>query len=161
MTSERARARPFPLPPARVVEILERLRLSSEQQNHTTQDLREVAALDKPWDPPACKPEIEQMVWDWLDRVVVWINEEHTWRTDRTIPECWARHPHIAHELATVACLRVLVGYSVTPQPLEEWHRHTLPAFLDRIVLRNGVDGCPPGRHQAWPGAVRARVPAQ
>jgi hypothetical protein len=93
-----------------------------------------------------------------MDEVVAWINEEHTWRTYRVIPICWDLHPHVVHELATVACLRWEATYARTPAALEEWHRFTLPAFLSRIVDRIGDTGCPPGRHQPSPGMGRIAI---
>jgi hypothetical protein len=155
VSEARPPALPFPQPPAKLTELLDRLRLASENPNLTTDDLREVAALPRPWDPPTCPDDIQRLIWDWLDEVVAWINEEHTWRTDRMIPSCWLRHPHLAHELASIACLRLVTSSAVTPEPLEDWHRFALPAFLDRVVQRTGVDGCPPGRHQRWPGEGR------
>ena len=37
---------------------------------------------------------------------------------ERVIPICWSEHPHIVHELGTVACLRWETGYAVTASPL-------------------------------------------
>jgi hypothetical protein len=93
-----------------------------------------------------------------VDEVVGWINEDYTWGVDRLIPVCWLDHPHIVHELATVACLRWIAGVAAHPGLLEEWHRTALPQFLDRICLRIGPTGCPPGRHQPQPGAGRNRL---
>ena len=39
---------------------------------------------------------------------------------------------------------------TATPAALDEWHRYTLPAFLDRLHARLG-EGCPPGRHATRP----------
>ena len=71
------------------------------------------------------------------------------------IPSCWPAHPHIAHELAVVASLRYDAGFDPSPNNLEEWHRHALPAFMDRMAARLGSNGCPPGKHNDWPGASR------
>ena len=94
-------------------------------------------------------------MYGWLDEVVAWINEQHTWRTDRVIPICWDLHPHIVHELATVTCLRWEATFARTPAQLEEWQRVVLPGFLRGIAERIGETGCPPGRHQPAPGAAR------
>lgn len=111
--------------------------------------------LPRPWEPSSCPPELRRLVYTWLDQVVAWINEEHTWKVERVIPICWMEHPHIVHELATVAFLRWEAGYAVSPAMLEEWHRYTLPMFLERIVQRIGMTGCPPGKHQPDPGDAR------
>ena len=38
---------------------------------------------------------------------------------------------------------------------LEEWHRHTLPLFHDRLAARLGESTCRVGKHQDWPAAAR------
>lgn len=91
----------------------------------------------------------------WLDDVVAWINEQHTWRTNRIVPHCWSEHPHLVHELSIVACLRWEAGLDLTPDAIHEWQRRTLPETLLRIVDVLGDGGCPPGRHQASPGESR------
>jgi len=148
-------AQPFPTPPGPVASVLDELRLVAGATDETEHEARRVALLDRPWDPPACSPELRRNIYVWLDQVVAWINEEHTWRTDRVIPTCWDLHPHIVHELATAACLRWEATFARTPAAIEEWHRFTLPAFLSRLVERIGETGCPPGRHQPSPGGGR------
>jgi len=59
------------------------------------------------------------------------------------------------HEPATVACLRWESEYAVSAAVLDQWHRHTLPLFLERIAQRIGPTGCPPGKHQPNPGEAR------
>lgn len=44
--------------------------------------------LSRPWDPPSYPPEMRRNVYLWLDDVVTWINEEHTWRTDQVVAIC-------------------------------------------------------------------------
>lgn len=145
----------FPPPSPVVVSCLDELRLAAVAPPESDCDLRRLLALPRPWDPPTCPGELRRLVYVWLDDVVAWVNEEHTWRTDHVIPICWVEHPHIVHELATVACLRWEAGCAVTPGPLEDWHRYTLPMFLERIAQRIGTTGCPPGRHQPSPGEGR------
>lgn len=145
----------FPPPPPDLATALDELRLAAAMPPETKHELRWVAMLPRPWDPPSCPPELRQVIYVWLDDVAGWINEEHTWRVDRVIPMCWDLHPHIVHELATVACMRWEAGFAVTPSALEEWHRYTLPMFLERVTKRIGATGCPPGRHQPNPGAAR------
>ena len=151
-------AQPFPAPPGVVGCALDELRLVAGATDETEHEARRVALLERPWDPPACGPELRRNIYVWLDQVVAWINEEYTWRTEKVIPTCWDLHPHIVHELAVVACLRCEATYSRTPVAMEEWHRSTLPAFLIRIVDRIGDTGCPPGRHQASPGMGRNAI---
>ena len=146
---------PFPTPTALIVGLLDDLRLAAERPPTSREELRWLAEMPRPWDPPTCPTTLQQQLWNWLDEVVAWINEEHTWRVDRLVPICWMQHPHIAHEIATVACQRHSSMYAVTPDALEDWHKYTLPAFLDRIVQRVGATGCPPDRHQPSPGAAR------
>jgi hypothetical protein len=148
-------AAPFPMPPPQVAGLLDELRLAAERPPESKEELRWLAEMPRPWDPPSSPPSMQESLWRWLDEVAAWINEEHTWRVDRLVPMCWKQHPHIAHELATVACLRVNAMYAVTPDALEDWYKYTLPPFLDRIAQRIGSGGCPPARHQPCPGAAR------
>jgi hypothetical protein len=158
MTEPGLMAAPFPTPPGVVAGVLDELRIAAAATDETDHEARRVALLPRPWDPPSCLPEIRLSMYAWLDAVVAWINEEHTWRTDRVIPVCWDLHPHVVHELATVACLRWEATLARTPAALEEWHRFTLPAFLGRVVDRIGETGCPPGRHQPSPGMGRNAI---
>lgn len=145
----------FPAPSPLVVGALDDLRLAAVSPPESQDELRRLAMAPRPWDPTTCPTELRRLVYTWLDEVVAWINEEHTWRVDRVIPVCWMEHPHIVHELATLACLRWEAGYAVSAAVLEEWQRYTLPMFLDRLVQRIGATGCPPGKHQASPGEAR------
>ncbi|WP_297776612.1 hypothetical protein [Mycobacterium sp.] len=145
----------FPQPSPLLIGLLDDLRLAAERPPETREELRWLADLPRPWDPPTCPATLQQQLWRWLDDVAAWINEEHTWRVDRLIPICWIQHPHIAHEIATLACQRHNATYAVTPDALEDWHRYALPAFLDRITQRIGATGCPPDKHQSCPGAAR------
>lgn len=146
---------PFPAPSPLVVDSLDQLRIAAGTPPESEAELRRVALFPRPWDPPSCPPELRHLLYGWLDEVVGWINAEHTWRVERLIPICWLDHPHIVHELATVACLRWEAEYAVSAMVLEEWHRYTLPMFLERVAQRVGPGGCPPGRHQASPGEPR------
>ena len=150
-------AAPFPEPPGVIARVLDELRLAAAATDETEHESRRVAMLSRPWDPPSCPPEIRRNVYQWLDDVVAWINEEHTWRTDRVVPICWDLHPHIVHELATVACLRWEATFARTPAALEEWHRFTLPAFLRPCRGSDRRDGLPAGAAPAEPrrGAER------
>ena len=74
---------------------------------------------------------------------------------DRVIPICWTQHPHIVHELATVACLRWEADYAVTAATLDEGYRYNLPMFLDRLAIRVGPTGCLPGNINHIRGQAR------
>ena len=148
-------AQPFPAPDRELADAIDWLRRAAASPPETDSELRRVASLPRPWDPPSCPADLRRLIYLWLDKVVAWINEEYTWRVERTIPMCWVEHPHIVHELATLACLRWETTFALTPLPLEDWHRFTLPMFLDRIAQRVGTTGCPPGRHQPNPGGGR------
>lgn len=148
----------FPKPSNLVQRALDELRIVATAEDETDDEIVRVAALPRPWDPPTCSVELRRSIYTWLDAVVGWINEEHTWRTDRVVPSCWDQHPHVVHELATVAILRWETTTARTADGLEQWHRVTLPDFLKRISDRIGETGCPPGRHQPSPGQGRNAI---
>lgn len=148
-------AAPFPTPSPVIVDALDQLRLAAAEPPKSDKELRLVAMLPRPWDPASCPSELRSLIYTWFDAVVGWINEEHTWRLDRVVPICWSQHPHIVHEIATLACLRWEADYAVTAGPLEDWHRYTLPLFLGRVGDCIGSTWCPPGKHQPHPGTAR------
>ena len=148
----------FPVPDRLVRHAFAQLRVAkSGTHAERAAELGDVrpADLPRPWDPPSCPATLRSRVWVWLDRVSAWINHEYSWQFDRMIPSCWPAHPHIAHELAVVACLRYDAGCALSPDALEDWHRYALPGFLDRMAARLSSNGCPPGRHNDWPGRPR------
>lgn len=148
---------PFPLPGRRLSAALDQLHLATLNPPESEEDLLQIANLPRPWDPGTCTGPVRQELWEWLDEVASWINEEHLWSVHKSgIPECWPDHPHIVHDLALLACNRLDAAYKVTPAALEEWTRYALPSFLDRLRDRAG-DGCAPGRHQPAPRAERDR----
>ena len=148
-------AAPFPSPSPVLTAALDELRIAAAVPTSSEHELRRLAMLPRPWEPAMCPSELRCLIYLWLEEVVGWINEEHCWRVDRMIPICWDQHPHIIHELATVACLRWEASFAATPAELGEWHRYALPMFLERVAQRIGATGCPPGRHQPHPGAAR------
>jgi hypothetical protein len=89
----------------------------------------------------------------WLDAVVDWLISEYVWEATDTIPACWPQHPHLVHEIAVLADQRRRAGHAFTSDALEEWHRHSLPAFTERMKARLGSH-CEDG-HQAWPAKGR------
>ena len=134
----------FPNPSPVVIAALDELRVAAVAPPESENELRRLAMLPRPWEPATCPGQLRRLIYVWLDEVVGWINEQHTWRVDCVVPICWAEHPHIIHELAPLACLRWETTYAVTPANLEEWHRYTLPMFLERIIQRIGQRAVPP-----------------
>lgn len=140
---------PFPAPPAAVADAHARLTRPVPGDDAVTEQ------LDRPWNPAACSPTFRGVLWPWLDSVAIWVNHEYSWLTSRDIvPSCWPLHPHIGHELAVLACLRLGAEQSRTPHDLEEWHRYALPSFCARMADRLG-DTCAMGRHRDWPARSR------
>jgi hypothetical protein len=115
--------------------------------------LAPVDKLPRPWIPPSCPASLIKVLLPWLEQVAAWLNHDYSWRVSRPIPECWPAHPHIVHELAGLAWLRVLADEALDPGPLEDWHRYALPSFHARLAERLG-DGCSTG-HDDWPGQGR------
>jgi hypothetical protein len=109
--------------------------------------------LPRPWIPSSCPASLIKILLPWLEKVAAWLNHDYSWRTLRPIPECWPAHPHIVHELAALAWLRVLADEALDPGPLEDWHRYALPSFLTRLAERLG-DSCATA-HDDWPGLPR------
>ena len=90
--------------------------------------------LPRPFDPASCtNPQLRAELWGWLDAVVSWLNTDHAWDTSSLIPGCWPHHPHLIHQLATLADRRRSAGQATTGEQLEDWHRHALPSLLDRL----------------------------
>ncbi len=122
----------------------------------TREQVKALGALDKlprPWLPHTCHPRLLQALLLWLDDVASWLNHDYSWRVARPIPDCWPEHPHIVHELAVLAWLRLVAEESLEVGPIEEWHRYALPAFFNRLAERLGT-GCAT-RHDTWPGRPR------
>jgi hypothetical protein len=59
----------------------------------------------------------------------------------------------MVHEIAVLADQRHRAGQALSSDPLEEWHRHSLPGFTERmrIRLRNHCQE----DHQSWPAKGR------
>ena len=150
-------ARPFPVPPrlvARAYRLLQQLAKAKTEEDF--QRLGDLSALDLPWDPNRCGSATRQQLWEWLDDVAAWVNHEYGWGVERLIPPCWTSHPHIAHELAVLADQRYTAGQAFHSNALEEWHRYSLPMFLERMTTRLG-SRCVNG-HEEWPAAPRYRA---
>jgi hypothetical protein len=110
--------------------------------------------LPRPWDPATCdQADLRGEVWAWLDAVVEWLNREYVWDATAMIPACRPAHAHLVHEIGVVADQRRRAGVAFTSDALEDWHRYTLPGFLDRMRAR--LRGhCDEG-HQPWPAKGR------
>jgi hypothetical protein len=144
----------FPAPPSLVAHVLTQLRIVRSGDADAIADLGDVAELARPWLPATCGDQLRHHLWMWCDEVVNWINQQYVWRGTQLIPECWPQHPHIANELPALACQRVHAEDSAGADLVEEWHRHTLPLFLDRVATRLG-DSCRASKHVDWPAAGR------
>lgn len=106
--------------------------------------------LPRPWDPATIHdPDLRNDTWGWLEAFVIWFNTQYTWFSRDQIPPCWAQHPHLVHEIGTLADQRRIAGEAPISTPLDEWHRYTAPAFLERT--RPTRTGCEE-KHIPWPG---------
>jgi hypothetical protein len=149
-----ALVQPFP-EPGRLVQFAYReLDLATSRQQDHLLPLRDLATLPRPWDPGTCQmPQLRKETWLWLEAVVSWLNHEHVWDVADVIPTCWPHHPHLVHEIAVLADQRHRAGRALTSDSLEEWHRHSLPSFIERMRsrLRNHCQE----DHQSWPAKGR------
>ena len=146
--------RAFPTPGPLLGTAYRDLYLAAEGSDNQKAAIGDPSLLPKPWDPPTCRnPHLRAELWTWLDAVATWINHEYMWDPDGTIPPCWPLHPHIVHELAVMADQRRRAGIALDSNALEEWHRYTLPGFLERLRGRLKAH-CEPD-HQPWPARSR------
>lgn len=154
--TDRPLALPFPLPDgAELSAAYKELYLAAHGDDATKKAIGDPALLPRPWDPPTCrKRQLRQELWDWLDAVVIWFNTEYVWDpTAGMIPPCWPHHPHLIHEIAVLADQRRRAGIDTSSNTLEEWHRYSVPAFLERI--RQRVKSHCDEHHQPWPARTR------
>jgi hypothetical protein len=128
---------PFPQP-GRLVRLAYReLDLAASRQQDHLLPLRDLASVPRPWYPATCRtPQLRKEVWSWLEAVVTWLNHEYVWDVGDVIPPCWPQHPHLVHEIAVLADQRRRAGQALTSEPLEEWHRYSLPSFTERMRTR-------------------------
>lgn len=149
-----ALVRAFPSPGPLLGTAYRDLYLAAEGSDNQKATIGDPSLLPKPWDPPTCRnPHLRAELWEWLDQVVLWLNHEYVWDPDAMIPPCWPQHPHLVHELAVLADQRRRVGLTLDSNGLEEWHRYTLPGFLDRTRARLKAH-CDQD-HQPWPARGR------
>lgn len=146
---------PFPVPPRPVQQALNTLATMHSGDSQAIRKLGDISDLPRPWDPGSCDDELRPYLWRWCDAVAMWTNREYGWRPAGMIPACWPAHPHLAHDLPVLACLRLTAEAAYSPELLEDWHRYALPMFLDRMTSRLGDGGCRSGKHADWPAASR------
>lgn len=146
---------PAPPPPPLVRYALDRLAAARRGDPSDLATLGDLTELARPWDPAACGRGLRTQIWDWCEAFADWINRTYAWRPTHLIPACWPHHPHIAAELPVLACLRVAAEDALTVDDLEEWHRSSLPLFLERLADRVGEATCRGGAHTPWPAAAR------
>ncbi len=147
-------AQAFPTPGPLLGTAYRDLYLAVEGDDHQKATIGDPGLLPKPWDPPTCRnPHLRAELWAWLEDVATWVNHEYVWDPEGTIPPCWPLHPHIVHELAVLADQRRRAGVALDSSALEEWHRYTLPGFLER--MRGRLKSHCEQDHQPWPARSR------
>jgi hypothetical protein len=154
--TDRPIALPFPLPDGPELSAAYKdLHLAAHGDDETKAIIGDPALLPRPWDPPTCrKRQLRQELWKWLDEFVTWFNTEYVWDPAAgMIPPCWPQHPHLVHEIAVLADQRRRAGIDTSSNSLEEWHRYSVPAFLDRLRQRT-KSNCDE-HHQPWPARAR------
>jgi len=94
-----------------------------------------------PWDPTALPAEVRPDLHRWLNQVVGHLNETYGWNPARTIPVCWAQHPH-----------RVVLLAAARPEPAATWTFLTLPMFYRDLSADELETSCRrPGQHTELP----------
>lgn len=144
---------PFPQPGRGLRQAYRELEMAEHGTDDQRTELGDPADLPRPWLPETLTRAQRRELWDWLDAVVLWLNEHYTWESGAMIPSCWDRHPHLVLELATVADLRHRAGRALTGDAMEDWHRYCIPAFAER--MRNRIRTSCDDRHSTWPGRTR------
>lgn len=145
----------FPAPPAVIQQVLNTLTTLRGGDKAAIAELGDTTGLCRPWIVSTVPAEFRQELWLWCDQVASWLNGGYVWRPVNLIPACWPRHPHLAHELPVLACLRAAAEDANGPELLEDWHRQALPTFFERLAVRLGESTCRTGQHQDWPAASR------
>ena len=71
---------PFPEPGGGGIrEAMDALELAATYQPEIEDEVQELAAMPRPWDPATCPGPLREEIWQWLDRVAIWINTQHLW----------------------------------------------------------------------------------
>lgn len=147
---------PFPMPTSERLRVAYwDLYLSDEGTDAQKERLGEVAGLPRPWDIASCTdPDLRRDAWEWYEAVVTWFNHEYVWDPAAgMIPPCWPQHPHLVHDIGVLADQRRMIALAHNSNSLEEWHRCSVPAFLDRLHER--VKQHCDDHHQPWPARAR------
>lgn len=141
---------PFPEPSERMLAALVDLAVVARGGGPAEAILVSGEILPRLWDITSiADPDLRGDTWQWLDACVIWLNSQHAWYSADHTPPCWPEHPGLIRELSTLAALRYQAGEALGPMPLEEWHCHALPSYLDRTAdQRRACDE----KHQPWPG---------
>lgn len=144
----------FPEPGPALRTAYRELALASQGTDEQKKALGDPTGLPRPWIPATCRTKVlREQLWDWLDRFVTWLNHGYVWDPAGVVPPCWPIHPHLVHEIAVLADQRRRANKALNSDALEEWHRYSLPPFIERV--RNRVqDHCTDG-HQPWPARSR------
>jgi len=144
----------FPPPGPLIQQAYHDLDLAADLTSRQLATLGDLTDTPRPWDPPSCSdPSLEHQLCEWLHAVVAWHNHEYVWDANTAIPNCWPDHPHLVHELAVLADQRYQAQCAFSSDLLEDWHRYSLPAFIERMHARL-KDHCGEG-HQPWPARAR------
>jgi hypothetical protein len=146
---------PFPRPPKPILDVLARLQILDRGDPRQLKAAGDLTNLPRPWAPATCNSELRDLVWHWCDAVATWLNHEYPWRPVAMIPPCWPLHAHIGQELPVLAFMRWNAEQAAAPHALEEWHRNSLPLFLDRMAERLGESTCRTGKHIDRPADSR------
>jgi hypothetical protein len=145
----------FPAPPGSVVHAIDQLAIVRRGDPEEIAAAGDLFDLPRPWDPATCPSRLREAVWEWCDAVADWINHDYSWRPAQMIPACWPRHSHIARELPILACQRWAAEQALGYELIDDWHRYTLPLFLERMIARLGESTCRTGKHADWPAESR------
>ena len=152
--AEQPMIRAFPEGGALIRLAYRELNIAATGTKEEVKAIGDARLLPRPWDPPTClNTELREQVWAWLEDVVTWLNSEYVWDVGAVVPCCWPQHPHLVHEIAVLAEQRRRAGAALTSDPLEEWHRYAMLAFIERMRTRI-KDHCEEG-HQRWPASSR------
>ncbi|RMB57243.1 hypothetical protein EAX62_16000 [Tessaracoccus antarcticus] len=132
---------------AKVYEQLHKLAIGGHSADEVHGDGEIIPRL---WDITSIHdPQLRSETWKWLESFVYWFNTQQTWYSHDQIPPCWPQHPHLVRDIATLADQRRTAGEAPTSTALDEWHRYTIPNFLERTrTARQGCDN----DHVPWPG---------
>lgn len=146
--------RPFPTVGSLMAVAHRELDIAANGPPEKVRELGDPRLLPRPWDPASCwAPLLREEVWDWLDAVVTWLNHEYVWDVADAVPSCWPHHPHLVHEIVVLADQRRNAQAALTSDALEDWHRYSLPHFIERMRTRIR-NHCEDG-HQPWPAKGR------